>query len=106
VLDPARPRDVVTLVKPQFEVGRGSVGPGGIVRDRGLHRQVLETACARAAALGFPVIGIAASPIAGTEGNREFLMHLSPDRDALSAEGLDPAVDAALVSSAEGEQGQ
>jgi 23S rRNA (cytidine1920-2'-O)/16S rRNA (cytidine1409-2'-O)-methyltransferase len=65
---------MVILVKPQFEVGRGQVGKGGIVRDPALH----EAACARIAeavrALGFEA-GLVESPIRGAEGNKEFLLY-------------------------------
>ncbi|MFO1127679.1 MAG: TlyA family RNA methyltransferase [Rhodospirillales bacterium] len=65
---------LVALVKPQFEAGRQEVGKGGIVRDPSVHARV----CARAAAFfeeaGWPVLGITDSPIAGADGNREFLI--------------------------------
>jgi 23S rRNA (cytidine1920-2'-O)/16S rRNA (cytidine1409-2'-O)-methyltransferase len=68
------PRRMIVLVKPQFEVGRGDIGKGGIVRDPTLH----EAACARVRnaieALGLNS-GIIPSPILGTEGNREFLLY-------------------------------
>jgi 23S rRNA (cytidine1920-2'-O)/16S rRNA (cytidine1409-2'-O)-methyltransferase len=66
--------EMVILVKPQFEVGRGQVGKGGIVRDPLLHR----SACARveetARQLGFRTT-LMESPILGAEGNKEFLLH-------------------------------
>jgi 23S rRNA (cytidine1920-2'-O)/16S rRNA (cytidine1409-2'-O)-methyltransferase len=68
--------DVVSLVKPQFEVGRRDVGRGGIVRDPGLHRRALASVAAGAGERGFVVIDACASPIAGAEGNREFFLHL------------------------------
>ena len=66
---------LVALIKPQFEVGPAQVGKGGIVRDPDLHREV----CARIADWlghqpGWTVLGIAASPITGADGNREFLI--------------------------------
>ena len=65
---------LVALIKPQFEVGKGRVGKGGVVRDEALHREV----CARIAAwlptLGWTVMGVEPSPILGPEGNREFLI--------------------------------
>ena len=71
--------DAVVLVKPQFEVGRGQVGRGGIVKDPGLHALALRTvADAAMADSGYAVRGACASPIAGTEGNREFFLHLRP----------------------------
>jgi 23S rRNA (cytidine1920-2'-O)/16S rRNA (cytidine1409-2'-O)-methyltransferase len=66
--------DHVLLVKPQFEVGKGLVGKGGIVRDPALHRSSLEAVAAALAAAGLGVRGGVASPITGAKGNREFLM--------------------------------
>jgi 23S rRNA (cytidine1920-2'-O)/16S rRNA (cytidine1409-2'-O)-methyltransferase len=65
----------VALIKPQFEVGPGRVGKGGVVRDPELHREVCERIGAWFAALpGWAVIGITESPILGPEGNKEFLL--------------------------------
>lgn len=71
-----RPAEVVALVKPQFEVGKGAVGKGGIVRDPKLHDEVLRNMEALAAELGAELLGICDSPITGADGNREFLMGL------------------------------
>ncbi len=68
---------VVILVKPQFEVGRGQVGKGGIVRDPELHRQSIDKVAASAAAAGLHVAGHTESPITGASGNREFLLYLT-----------------------------
>jgi 23S rRNA (cytidine1920-2'-O)/16S rRNA (cytidine1409-2'-O)-methyltransferase len=68
--------DVVALVKPQFEAGRFEVGKGGIVRDAAVQARVLEEITAAADALGLTRAGMTESPIAGMEGNREFLLHL------------------------------
>ena len=68
--------DVVALVKPQFEAGRAEVGKGGIVRDASVHARVVEEVAAAADALGLRRAGLVDSPIAGMEGNREFLLHL------------------------------
>jgi 23S rRNA (cytidine1920-2'-O)/16S rRNA (cytidine1409-2'-O)-methyltransferase len=67
---------VVALVKPQFEAGRGEVGKGGIVRDAAVHARVVDEVARASAALGFDVAGRCESPITGSEGNREFLLHL------------------------------
>ncbi|MFQ5718466.1 MAG: TlyA family RNA methyltransferase [Acidobacteriota bacterium] len=67
---------VLGLVKPQFEVGRASVGRGGIVRDPALHVDAMEQVAAAAAALGWGTAGVSPSPLAGAEGNREFFLHL------------------------------
>jgi 23S rRNA (cytidine1920-2'-O)/16S rRNA (cytidine1409-2'-O)-methyltransferase len=64
---------VVVLVKPQFEVGKGEVGKGGIVRDPAQHARVVEEVNASARALGLSVLGVTDSPITGADGNKEFL---------------------------------
>ena len=71
-----RPAEIVVLVKPQFEVGRGQVGKGGIVRDPALHKLAVEKVTAAALALGFQNPRFIPSPITGAEGNQEFLLHL------------------------------
>ncbi|MDK9718454.1 MAG: TlyA family RNA methyltransferase [Trichlorobacter sp.] len=71
-----RPAEVVALVKPQFEVGKGAVGKGGIVRDPKLHEEVLASMERLAAELGAELLGICDSPITGADGNHEFLMGL------------------------------
>ena len=68
--------DVIALVKPQFEAGRTEVGKGGIVRDEGVRARVVEDITRAADALGLSRVGLIDSPIAGMEGNKEFLMHL------------------------------
>jgi len=70
--------DVVVLVKPQFEAGRDEIGKGGIVRDAEVHARVVEEVTAAADTLGLERAGLIESPIAGMEGNREFLLHLRP----------------------------
>lgn len=69
----ARPAWVVTLVKPQFEVGRSEVGKGGIVRDETAQQRVVQEVCACAEGLGMKTRGVLDSPILGQDGNREFL---------------------------------
>lgn len=64
---------IVMLIKPQFEVGRGEVGSGGIVRDPAKRRRVVEEVNDAARELGLEVVGVIESPIAGAEGNIEFL---------------------------------
>ncbi|UEM01584.1 TlyA family RNA methyltransferase [Skermanella rosea] len=66
---------LVALIKPQFEVGKGRVGKGGVVRDPELHREVCDTVSTWLSGLpGWRVLGITESPIQGPEGNREFLI--------------------------------
>ena len=68
--------EVVALIKPQFEVGRGQVGKGGVVRDPDQHAAVVAHARSTAELLGCTVLGVTASPLLGQKGNREFLIHL------------------------------
>jgi 23S rRNA (cytidine1920-2'-O)/16S rRNA (cytidine1409-2'-O)-methyltransferase len=72
--------NVVALVKPQFEAGRAEVGRGGLVRDPAVHARVVEAVTLAAAAVGLSTVRVIDSPIAGAEGNREFLMHLRSHR--------------------------
>jgi 23S rRNA (cytidine1920-2'-O)/16S rRNA (cytidine1409-2'-O)-methyltransferase len=72
VLQPAG--QMVILIKPQFEVGKGQVGKGGIVRDAELHRAACQRVERAVAELGFET-GIMESPILGAKGNKEFLLH-------------------------------
>lgn len=66
---------LVALIKPQFEVGKGRVGKGGVVRDPALHAEVCERIVAWLAAMpGWQVTGVVESPITGPEGNKEFLI--------------------------------
>ena len=69
----ARPAEIVALVKPQFELGKGLVGKGGVVRDEELRRQAVEGILRFAAAAGLEVAGAIESPLKGPAGNREFL---------------------------------
>ena len=68
-----RPAQLVALVKPQFEAGRGHVKKG-IVRDAAVHAAVCEDIAAFARSRGWDVAGVIASPIEGGDGNREFLL--------------------------------
>lgn len=70
----ARPTRLVALIKPQFEVGRGEVGKGGVVRDAALHGRVCDEVRGWLEGEGWAVQGITTSPITGPEGNIEFLI--------------------------------
>lgn len=63
----------IVLIKPQFEVGKGEVGKGGIVRDPEKHKRVIAEINEFADRLGFKLGGVIESPILGAEGNKEFL---------------------------------
>lgn len=70
--------EVLALVKPQFEVGPGGVGKGGIVRDATLYAEVEGRVRAAAEAAGLTVLDWFESPITGSDGNREFFIHCLP----------------------------
>jgi 23S rRNA (cytidine1920-2'-O)/16S rRNA (cytidine1409-2'-O)-methyltransferase len=67
--------DVLVLVKPQFEVGKGQVGKGGIVRDIRLHEEAIAKVSRELIVLGFTGLASAESVLPGTEGNREYFLH-------------------------------
>jgi 23S rRNA (cytidine1920-2'-O)/16S rRNA (cytidine1409-2'-O)-methyltransferase len=68
--------DCVALIKPQFEVGRGEVGRGGIVNDPAKHQRVVNEVTQTALEIGLQPVGVIESPILGAEGNHEFLIHM------------------------------
>ncbi len=68
---------IIALIKPQFEVGKGQVGKGGVVRDPLKHREVIERISAFAGSQKWYVEGCIPSPILGPKGNREFLIYLT-----------------------------
>ncbi len=67
---------IIALIKPQFEVGKGEVGKGGVVRDSAIHEKVIDDVRRTAQDLGLTVSGLCESPITGADGNREFLILL------------------------------
>lgn len=67
--------EFLLLVKPQFELERGEVGKGGVVRDPRLHERAVERVSTAARDAGLTILGVAASRIAGARGNREFFLH-------------------------------
>lgn len=68
--------DIIALIKPQFEVGKGQVGKGGVVRDPEQHARVVENVKSLANQLGCRIENLCESPVLGSKGNREFLIHL------------------------------
>jgi 23S rRNA (cytidine1920-2'-O)/16S rRNA (cytidine1409-2'-O)-methyltransferase len=86
-------RDVLALIKPQFEIGRGRVGKGGVVRSAAQRREVLAAVGEMALALGEAVLGFYSAGLAGPKGNRETFIWLAEagragayrDRDAVCA---------------------
>jgi 23S rRNA (cytidine1920-2'-O)/16S rRNA (cytidine1409-2'-O)-methyltransferase len=69
---------MVALIKPQFELSRAEVGRGGVVRDDALRHKAVEKIRAFASGLGWTWRGVTDSPIAGADGNREFLCLMQP----------------------------
>lgn len=67
--------DYLLLVKPQFELDRGDIGSGGIVRDTALHERAMERVRAAAVAAGLRVEGVRPSRLTGAEGNQEYFLH-------------------------------
>jgi 23S rRNA (cytidine1920-2'-O)/16S rRNA (cytidine1409-2'-O)-methyltransferase len=71
--------EVVALIKPQFEVGKGKVGKGGVVRSAAEHARVVSEIRDAAIGLGYEVHGVIESPLLGPKGNKEFLIYLRMD---------------------------
>ncbi|MFZ3331643.1 MAG: TlyA family RNA methyltransferase [Candidatus Acidiferrales bacterium] len=67
--------DFVILIKPQFELEKGEIGKGGIVRDAALHQKAIDKVQSAAAACSLELLGITPSRVPGTEGNQEFFLH-------------------------------
>jgi len=67
---------ILSLIKPQFEVGKGEVGKGGVVKDPALHRKVIERITRLSQDLGLGVLGVTESPLLGPKGNKEFFIYL------------------------------
>ncbi len=84
--------DFVLLVKPQFEVGRERLGPGGVVKDPALRADAVRGVAAAAAALGLGVCGVVASPLPGPSGNVEYFLWLQAGRPPLDETDLERAV--------------
>jgi 23S rRNA (cytidine1920-2'-O)/16S rRNA (cytidine1409-2'-O)-methyltransferase len=88
--DPAA--DFILLVKPQFEVGKGRVGAGGVVRDAGLRAEAVSAVAQAAAGLGLGVCGVVASPLPGPAGNVEYFVWLRRGAPPLDDEDLRRAI--------------
>ena len=73
----SRGGEIIALIKPQFEVGKGKVGKGGVVRSDAEHLRVIDEIEQTAAGLGFTTRNITESPLLGAKGNKEFLIHLT-----------------------------
>ena len=80
--------DLVLLLKPQFEAGRDRVPRGGVIRDAAVHADVLRSVVAGLGDAGLPVVDAIESPIRGSDGNREFLLHVQRGAEARNVEEL------------------
>ena len=92
--------DIVSLIKPQFEAGREKVGKGGIVRDPEVHRLVLSNILNWSKQRDFGPYDLIRSPITGSGGNIEFLLHLRPGRSesAVIDELIDKVIPGETIS--------
>ena len=106
----ADPGEIVALVKPQFEVGRGQVGKGGVVRGWEARRGAVRKVAEAAARCGLRTGGVAASALHGPKGNREVFLHLARglgSRPVLEVATLEAALAAAVPAErATGEGGE
>lgn len=71
--------EIVCLIKPQFEAGREKVGKKGVVRDKQVHKEVIQMVQEYALSIGLIPLALEFSPIKGPEGNIEYLLYLSKD---------------------------
>lgn len=83
---------VIALVKPQFEAGKGRVGKRGVVRDASVHEEVLERVVHAVTGVGLIVRGLTWSPIKGPEGNIEFWVYAARSGTAASVEPRDVVI--------------
>jgi 23S rRNA (cytidine1920-2'-O)/16S rRNA (cytidine1409-2'-O)-methyltransferase len=84
----AKPADIVTLIKPQFEAGPKQVGKGGIVKETAVHKQVLEDIIHWAQNNGYIFVDLMRSPVKGSDGNIEFLAWFNVGKRPLLSEEL------------------
>lgn len=71
--------DIIGLMKPQFEVGKGEVGKGGVVKDPVLHQKIIDRISHFSRGLGLNVLRVIESPLRGPKGNKEFFIHLKKE---------------------------
>ncbi|MCL6589089.1 MAG: TlyA family RNA methyltransferase [Firmicutes bacterium] len=92
--------DLVTLIKPQFEAGKGKVGKKGVIRDYRVHIEVLERLAGHGPGWGWLLLGLDYSPLLGPEGNVEYLGHWRPVREVADGPGISKQKIAEVVSAA------
>lgn len=86
--------ELIALIKPQFEAGKGNVGKNGIVRDRDIHFDVLKSIVDFSKSIDLMPINLGFSPITGAKGNIEFLIHLKhTGEDIIDIEKINNVID-------------
>jgi 23S rRNA (cytidine1920-2'-O)/16S rRNA (cytidine1409-2'-O)-methyltransferase len=88
--------EMVCLIKPQFEAGKGKVGKKGVVREPEIHIEVIQKICEFVIQAGFTILNLSFSPVKGPEGNIEYLIHL---KNAQSESGFDIDIKEIVLSS-------
>jgi 23S rRNA (cytidine1920-2'-O)/16S rRNA (cytidine1409-2'-O)-methyltransferase len=97
--------DVIALIKPQFEAGRGDVGKGGVVRDVNIHKRVLQEILTFSMDAGFHIDGLIPSPLKGPAGNTEFLVWMTWGYQAIEPSPLSAElIETVLQSSSDDEE--
>lgn len=90
---------LVCLIKPQFEAGREKVGKKGVVRDSGVHREVIEMIVEYVRTQSLGILGLDFSPIKGPEGNIEYLIYLDKSRSGMHEDEVQARVDTVVAQS-------
>jgi 23S rRNA (cytidine1920-2'-O)/16S rRNA (cytidine1409-2'-O)-methyltransferase len=90
--------DALVLVKPQFEVGRGQVGRGGLVKDPQLQRRAIARVALSSRLSGYAVLGARASQVRGATGNREFFLWLRKSEGGLPPDEIETLAEAAVAA--------
>lgn len=91
--------EIVALIKPQFEAGREKVGKKGVVRDKNVHKEVIEMVASFARQIGFSLKHLDYSPIKGPEGNIEYLLHMQKIEEPKEKEELPFSIDEVVEAS-------
>ncbi len=86
-------KEIVVLVKPHFEIGKGRVGKGGIVKDPNSHKSVLKELAQKIAEEGLSIKALTFSPLLGAKGNIEFLLYLDDSGQGLGKEDIDKIIE-------------
>lgn len=87
---------LLSLIKPQFEAGKGQVGKKGIIKDPAIHEQVLTETITKASQMGFNAQGVIKSSVRGQKGNREFFVFWSLAEEPLSEEEVQRSIKEAV----------